>query len=331
MPPPIALVTETEYRRAESTFSTAANVRCIPVPGAEAALCDAIREHGARFVVVGSVPYQGPLYATLPAGGVIARFGVGYDSIDRQQATAAGLLCTNTPDVLQQSVAELTMVMIGAAARHFTAAATTTKAGQWAPRQGTELEGKTLTLVGCGAIARAVARIAAAGYGMRVIGFKRSAHHGAPDEHFSKMTDDFASAVRAADFVSLHIPSSPENVRFVSRERLAMMRPEAWIVNTARGAVVDEAALYDALAGNRLGGAALDVFEREPYQPVEPARDLRTLPNVILVPHIGSNTAEANRRMALRALRNVALADAGDLAAMDVINPDVLAPGRRTS
>jgi len=138
------------------------------------------------------------------------------------------------------------------------------------------------------------------------------------------MTTDFAEAVGEADFVSLHIPGSPENARFINAERQALMPPRAWLVNTARGAVVDELALYDALAGGRLAGAALDVFAREPYQPADPDHDLRTLENVIAVPHIGSNTVEANRRMALRALRNVRLAIEGDLSSLDLLNPDIL-------
>jgi phosphoglycerate dehydrogenase-like enzyme len=320
--PHLVLVTETEFKRAHSTFSSTPGVECRVVPAAEDALSEAVIEHKARAVVVGSSPYRGRIYAALGPGGVLARFGVGYDNVDLAKATEAGVLCTNTPDVLQQSVAELTMTMIGAAARHVFALATAVQGGSWSPREGTELEGRTLALIGCGAIAQAVARIASAGFGMRVVGYARSARP-AP-EHVAAVTTDFTEAVRGADFVSLHIPSSPENVRFLSRERLAQLDPGAWLVNTARGAVVDEAALFDALTGGRLAGAALDVFEREPYQPVDAAHDLRTLPNVILVPHIGSNTAAANRRMALRALRNARLGLEGDLAAMDVINPDVL-------
>src|SRR5690349_18719970 len=113
--PHLVLVTETEFRRAQSTFSSTEGFDCRIVPGAEDALCDAVLEHGARAVVVGSSPYRGRLYTTLGPGGVLARFGVGYDNVDLAKATAAGVLCTNTPDVLQQSVAELTMTMIGAA------------------------------------------------------------------------------------------------------------------------------------------------------------------------------------------------------------------------
>ena len=131
---------------------------------------------------------------------------------------------------------------------------------------------------------------------------------------------DAATAVRDADFVSLHMPAKPENVKFVNSERLAKMNPRAWLVNTARGAVVDEAALYDALKYGGIAGAALDVFAKEPYVPTEGSADLRSLPNVILTPHVGSNTIESNRRMAERALQNVRYAVAGDLDRLDLVN-----------
>ena len=117
----------------------------------------------------------------------------------------------------------------------------------------------------------------------------------------------------------------PANAHFINRERLALFQPHAWLINTARGAVVDEVALYDALVEQRLGGAALDVFDREPYQPVDPRRDLRTLPNVILTPHVGSTTPEANRGMAERAVQNIVWAEEKAFARMDLLNPDVLA------
>ena len=325
MPDPLVVVTAPEYRRGESVFSSTPGLRCVVASPAEDALVEAIAANGARHAVVGSVRYRERLYTSLPRGAVLARFGVGHDSIDKERATAAGLLCTNTPDVLQQSVAELTMFMIGAAARHLLVVANALGEGSWAPRQGLELQGKTLAIVGCGAIGAAVARIASAGFGMRVVGYsRRKPITGAGRDHFESITDDFSAAVRQADFVSLHIPGTPENETFVDAGRLALLQEHAWLINTARGSVVDEAALYDALAARRLAGAALDVFQREPYQPIDAGRDLRTLPNVIAIPHIGSNTAEANRRMAQRALRNIQLAEAGDVAAMDLLNPEVL-------
>jgi phosphoglycerate dehydrogenase-like enzyme len=324
---PLVLVTEPEYRRGEPVFASTTDLRCAPTAPDEQSFCQAITKQGPRFVIVGSVPYGDRLYASMPRGGVIARFGVGHDTIDKVKATQAGLLCTNTPDVLQQSVAELTMVMIGTAARHLIPMANDMRDGKWVQRQGTELQGKTLTIVGCGTIGQAVARIAAVGYGMHVVGYrrKRHMHSSGKLEYFDSMTDDFATAVAHADFVSLHIPASGANKRFLDQNRLAMLPPRAWLINTARGIVVDETPLFDALQRGRLAGAALDVFEREPYEPAAKDRDLRKLPNVILVPHVGSHTVDANRRMAQRAVRNIRLAYAGDIPAMDLLNREVLA------
>jgi phosphoglycerate dehydrogenase-like enzyme len=323
--PPVIVVTEPEYRRGEPVFAASIRLTCIAAPPAEDDLVEAIQRSGARHAVVGSVPYQGRLYQALPRGSVLARYGVGHDSIDKTKATEAGLLCTNTPDVLHQSVAELTMLMIAAAARHFLHIAVEMREGRWSPRQGVELQKKTLAIVGCGEIGRTVARIADAGYSMRVVGYRRRpGPNRVGAEHFTSITTDFADAVGEADFVSLHIPGTPGNAHFIDAERLALLPARAWLINTARGAVVDEMALFDALARGHLAGAVLDVFEREPYEPRDAAHDLRSLPNVILVPHVGSNTAEANSRMAARALRNIQLAEAGDVARMDLINPEVL-------
>jgi phosphoglycerate dehydrogenase-like enzyme len=330
MPRPLVLVTEPEYRRGEAVFGTATDLECMSSPSAEEALADAVRTAGARYVVVGGSAYRDRIYTALPRGGVLARYGVGHETVDKIKATAAGIFCTNTPDVLHQSVAELTLSMIAAAARHLLGVATGVIDGKWSPRQGVELQGKTLAIIGCGVIGRTVARIARAGFDMRVLGYRRRAAAPAEsDRLFDLLSEDFGTVVRDADFVSLHIPGSPENARFIDRDRLRLCPARAWLINTARGVVVDEAALYDALVGNRLAGAALDVFEREPYEPADPARDLRTLPQVIMLPHIGSNTAEANARMAERALRNIRLAMAGNVSAMDLLNPDVLTTERR--
>jgi phosphoglycerate dehydrogenase-like enzyme len=326
MPPSIVLVTEPEYRRAERVFSTATTVKCVIGPPDEEPLAKAIAAAGARHAVVGGRPYRGPLYSAIAPGNVIARFGVGHDGIDKKKATEAGVLCTNTPSVLDQSVAELTFLLISSAARYLPMVAGDMRAGNWAPKEGTELRGKTLTMIGVGRIGRAVARIARRGYDMRVVGYHRpgSASAAPARADFDVLTDDLAMALGEADFVSLLIPAAPENAHFINRERLAQLRPHAWLINTARGMVVDESALYDALAVGRLRGAALDVFDREPYVPVDPARDLRTLPNVILTPHVGSHTPEANGRMAARALQNIVLSEAKDFARMDLLNPEVV-------
>jgi glyoxylate reductase len=323
--PTIVLVTEPEFRRAEDVFESADGVRCIAVPADESALARAILDLGARYVIVGSVRYSSELYGALPRGGVIARFGVGHDGIDTEKATKAGLLCTNTPGVLDESVAEHAVLLMLAASRHFPKLTDDMRQGTWAlGPAGAELRGKTLAVIGSGRIGQATARIASRGFGMRAIGCRRSAPASGVASDFESVTTDFSVAVHDADYVSLHLTADAGNLRFLNRERLSMIPARAWLINTARGAVVDEQALYDALAGEYLAGAALDVFDREPYVPADPARDLRALPNVILTPHVGSHTREANRLMATRALQNILRAEARDFGAMDLLNPEVL-------
>ena len=325
---PKVLVTESEYRKAEACFVSALGLECRRAPDREADLVSAIQEAHASHVVVGTQTYAGALYEALPAGGVIARFGVGHDGIDKTRATAAGLLCTNTPGVLNQSVAEHTILLMAAGARTLVSAATSVAQGVWDPVTGAELHGKTLAIIGCGAIGRCVARIASLGYGMQVVGCSR------PDlpppaalEHFRVVTNDFSTAVHDADFVSLHMTASRDNAHFINRARLASLGTRTWLINTARGSIVDEGALIEALVSRRLAGAALDVFACEPYAPADGNRDLRSLANVILTPHIGSNTVEANSRMAESALRNIVLAEARAFRQMDLLNPEVLRRG----
>jgi phosphoglycerate dehydrogenase-like enzyme len=319
------LVTESEYRKAEVLFVSAPGLKCVRAPDAEVDLASAIREAHASYVIVGPRTYSGPLYETLPAGGVIARFGVGHDGIDKVKATAAGLLCTNTPGVLNQSVAEHTMLLIGAAARRLIALSTSMAQRMWEPAMGEELQGKTVAIIGCGGIGRSVARIASLGYGMRVVGCSRpDAPPPAGLQYFDEVTNDFRTAARNADFVSLHMSACRDNLQWLDRERLTALGASSWLINTARGSMIDEAALFAALVQRRLAGAALDVFAREPYAPDQGGADLRSLPNVILTPHVGSDTVAANRRIAERALQNIVLAEGRAYARMDLVNPEVL-------
>jgi len=320
---PVVVVTEAEYRRGERVYGSPAAARCVAAPAAEDLLVQAVKQTGARHAIVGNVKYERALYESLPRGSVVARMGVGYDGINLPRATESGIVCTNTPGALDQSVAELTMLFICAASRHFPRTANETRHGAWTLYEGQEVAGKTLAVIGSGRIGTSIARIASAGFGMRVIGSRRT-RPDVIDPAFERVTADFGDAVRTADFVSLNLPASPENIQFLNRDRLAAIPAHAWLINTARGAVVDEIALFDALVQERIAGAALDVYQREPYEPLDSARDLRTLPNVILAPHIGSHTVEANRRMAERALANVIFGEARNYPAMDVLNRDVL-------
>jgi phosphoglycerate dehydrogenase-like enzyme len=326
MPEIVVAVTEFQYQKGKSVFAAAPGLRCLPVPPAEPELAEAIRASGARHAIVGANFYRDGLYQSIPRGGVLSRYGVGHENIDKSKATQAGIFCTYTPGVLSDSVAEHTLLVMAAAARHLPTFTAAMRSGQWSPVGGAELKGKTLVIVGAGAIGRAVARIAAFGFGMRVLGVEIAPRP--PYEGFESVSGDFDAAVAQADYVSLHIPGDAANANYLNADRLSRLPSHVWLINTARGSVVDEAALFDALSAARIRGAALDVFQHEPYRPVDEARDLRKLDNAILTPHVASNTADANRRVAERALRNIRLAEAGDFAAMDLLNREVLDPKR---
>lgn len=302
------LVTELEFRKAEEVFREAKEVRCEPAPGDEAALADAVAAHGARAVIVGVAPYRGPLYEALGKknGAIIARFGVGHDSIDKALARQHGTVVTNTPGVLDESVAEHTIWLMGCLARRVAGLDARMRAGEFSGQTGVEVHGKTLGILGLGNIGRRVAAMAHFGFGMKVIACGRRADAERLAEcGIERYTEHPEEVFRQCDILSVHLRSDAGTRHFLNAERLSWLQPGAQLINTARGAVLDESALFDALAGGRLAGAALDVFEHEPYEPVQPDKDLRTLGNVVLTPHIGSNTREANARMAETALANV--------------------------
>ncbi len=238
---------------------------------------------------------------------ILANFGVGFNNIDITAAKGRGLVVTNTPDVLTDDTADdavMLMLMVarraGEGERHVRSGAWT----GWRPTHmlGTKVGGKTLGLIGLGRIARAVARRARFGFGMRVL-----YHDPYPPppavaaELGAEARDTVEEVLREADFVSLHCPATPETRHLINAQRLALMKPTAFLINTARGDVVDEAALVAALKQGRIAGAALDVYEREPQ--VTP--DLLAMENVVLLPHLGSATQETRVAMGLRAFENL--------------------------
>jgi lactate dehydrogenase-like 2-hydroxyacid dehydrogenase len=244
---------------------------------------------------------------------LLANFGVGFNNIDVAAAKARGLAVSNTPDVLTDATADLTITLLlmvsrraGEGERHLRAGAWT----GWRPTHmlGTQVAGKTLGLVGMGRIARAVAQRAHHGFGMRIIfhdPYPPSAEVAA--SLGAEPRERLEDVLSEADFVSLHCPATPETRHLMNRERLALMRPEAYLVNTARGDVVDESALAEVLQARRIAGAGLDVFEREP----QVTEALLALENVVLLPHLGSATTETRVAMGMRALENLRLFFAG--------------------
>jgi lactate dehydrogenase-like 2-hydroxyacid dehydrogenase len=244
---------------------------------------------------------------------IIANFGVGFNHIDVNAAKARGLAVSNTPDVLTDATADTAMTLLlmvarraGEGERHVRAKAWT----GWRPTHmlGTQVTGKTLGLVGMGRIARAVARRAHHGFGMKVI--FHDPYPPSPQEAAALGAEPVGSldeVFARADFVSLHCPATPETRHLVNAGRLQQMKKGAFLINTARGDVVDEAALVQALKAGTIAGAGLDVFEREPVV----TEDLLAMENVVLLPHLGSATRETRIAMGMRAIENLRLYFAG--------------------
>ncbi len=231
---------------------------------------------------------------------MIANVAVGYNNIDIPYARSKGIAVTNTPDVLTESVADFTWALILAITRRVSEGERLTRSGQWKgwaldQLLGMELRGKQLGLIGVGRIGRAVAARAAA-FGMRVAYTTRR-----PIDFPDAEPMSLDRLLVSSDVVSLHVPLTPETIHLIDKKALARMKRSAYLINTARGPVIDEEALGWALQHHLLAGAALDVYEKEPA--IHP--DLMGLDNVLLAPHIGSATTETRTAMADLAVENV--------------------------
>ncbi|HSJ63717.1 MAG TPA: D-glycerate dehydrogenase [Gemmatimonadaceae bacterium] len=246
---------------------------------------------------------------------ILANFGVGVNHIDLDAARSRGIVVTNTPDVLTDDTADLAIALMLMVARRLGEGERELRDGRWAGWRPTHLMGRTLRgmrlgIIGYGRIGRAVAERATRAFGMRVryVSGSRS-RPPAPDESgLAEPAESLEALLAESDIVSLHCPLTPETHHLMNSERLALMRREAILINTARGPVVDEAALVAALRAGRLFGAGLDVYEREPAVPDE----LRAMENVVLLPHLGSATMETRVAMGMRAVDNLTACLAGD-------------------
>ena len=249
---------------------------------------------------------------------MISILGTGTDNVDLEAATRRGVVVTNTPGVGAPSVAELALGLMLAVARAIPLSDRRLRDGAWQHVEGPELAGKTLGLLGLGLIGQRVARIGQ-GLGMRVVGwsFRRDPERAAACGVELVERDDL---FRQADVVSIHLRNSPEARDFVGRRELALMKPGAILINTARGALVDQGALAEALRDGRLAGAGLDVYPQEPLPPE--ANPFRDLDNVVLTPHAGAVTREANARSRKMPVDNIIAFLEG--RPEHVVNPAVL-------
>ncbi len=244
--------------------------------------------------------------SSLPKLKVIANYAVGYNNIDIEEAKRRKIRVTNTPGALTDATADLTMALLLATSRRIVEGDRLVREHKfegWKPGllKGPALKGKILGIIGMGRIGKAVAGRAKA-FGMNILYHNRKPLLQSEEEELCVKHVSLEELLKSSDFISLHVPLMGETYHLLNEKRPSLLKPEAIIINTSRGAVIDEKALIKALKDGKIAGAGLDVYEEEPFVPQE----LIDLPNVVLLPHLGSATNEARREMAIMVGRNVA-------------------------
>ncbi|MGD0922839.1 MAG: D-glycerate dehydrogenase [Terriglobia bacterium] len=318
---PKAFVTRPLPAAALGRLASRCEVAVHPEDGAlqPAQLGAACRDVEGLLVVGGRVNEE--VLKDAPRLRVVANCGVGYDNIDVAACTARGIVVTNTPGVLTDTTADLAFALLMAVARRVVEGDRLVREGrwQWSMLWGADIHHQTLGLYGFGRIGQALAR-RGRGFEMRVIYHDVQRAGAEIERELAAQFVDQETLLRESDFLSLHVPLTPETHHLIGARELTLMKPFAFLINTARGKVVDEEALVEALKSHRIAGAGLDVFEHEPHLHPELAK----LENVVLLPHLGSATAETRLKMALLAVENL-------LAALDgrrppnIVNPEVYA------
>jgi D-3-phosphoglycerate dehydrogenase len=280
---------------------------------------------GIDGVIAGSDPFTSTVLRSAGQLKVIARTGVGYDAIDLAAASEAGVAVCNVPGVNRRSVAELAIAFMLMSGRRIAPNMHDVRDGGWTRQGGRELGTATLGIVGLGAIGKTVAKLAH-GFGMTVV-----AHDPWWDAGFAEAQNiarrSLDELLAESDFVSLHIALTDDTHHLIDAQALARMKPTAHLINTARGPIIDEAALIEALCANRIAGAALDVVEHEPLPADSP---LRSLTNVILTAHIGGATEEARNRSGVAAAQSV-ISLLRDGVPLNVVNPSFAAAAGRAA
>jgi D-3-phosphoglycerate dehydrogenase len=270
--------------------------------------------------IAGTEPYTERVFAAAPQLKVVARSGVGYDAIDVAAATRHRVAIAMGFGANHNAVADFAFSLMAALASKLIPYHALVADGRWQRSAHMPLWEATAGIIGLGRIGQALAR-RCRGFEMRVLAYDVLPDAGFARQHGVELVD-LATLFAAADFVSVHAPHTAETHKIVNRERIALMKPTAFLVNTARGGLVDEGALAEALRDRRIAGAGLDVFEIEPLPPQSPLRDL---PNVVMTPHCAGSNLDAIAAMADRCVDNVlALLEDRDPGADYVLNPEVI-------
>jgi D-3-phosphoglycerate dehydrogenase len=296
---PKVLVTETIHRVGWDALASATDAVAWPGPEQQP-LMEAVGDAQAILVRVVKLPPE--VIQAARQVKVIAKHGVGYDNINIPAATASGVIVTNTPLANSTSVAEHALALLLAVARRIGESDRDLTLKQLRPQkvyQGIELSGKVLGIIGLGSAGSRLAGMAGQGFGMRVLGFDP---YKEPWPEGVERCRELDPLLAQADFISIHVPLTRETRNLIGKTALPKMKPTCILVNTARGGIVDEAALAEAVKAGRLAGAGLDVVEDEPLRPDHP---LAGLPNIILTPHVAGVTEEAMMNMARTAAEDI--------------------------
>lgn len=272
-------------------------------PLTEDQAAQALADYDAIMPTLGD-GFTAAAFAQKPRCRILANFGAGYNHIDIAAATAAGVVVTNTPDVVTDATADIAVMLMLMCLRRASEGERILRAGQWTgwnPTQllGGHLTGRTVGIVGMGRIGQAIARRCHFGFGMQVVFFNRSTLTGL--DLPARQIPDLDTMLDLADVAVLAVPGGAGTRHLIGARQLAALGPQSYLVNIARGDVVDEAALVDALNLGQIAGAGLDVYEREPLVP----QALLDAPNATLLPHLGTATDDTRTAMALRALDNL--------------------------
>lgn len=280
---------------------------------------------GVAASLAGSEPYTRRVIESCPQLRIIARNGVGYDAVDIAAANERGVAVTITPGANHESVAEHAFALMLTVARSIIPQHSAICAGRWQRDIGFPLRGRTLGLVGLGRVGQAVA-VRAKAFQMRVLAHEPFPDHDFADRHQIALTS-LEELLSESDFVSLHLPFTKESQHLIDGRRLGLMKPTAFLINTARGGLIDEDALLRALRENKLAGAGLDVLADEPPPPDHP---LLKLKNVVCTAHTGGVDLQARDDMALLAAEAIAAVSRGQWSAAHVVNPECRAAFRWT-
>lgn len=272
---------------------------------------------GVQASIAGSEPYTRRVIAANPQLRVIARAGVGYDAVDVAAATEHGIAVTITPGTNQDAVAEHTFTLILALAKGLIPQHLATKEGKW-PRSATlPLRGRTLGILGLGRIGKAVA-LRGIAFGMHILAYEPLPDKAFVEQHGIRL-GALDAVIAESDYVTVHVPLMPESKYLINKRTLALMKPTAFLINTARGPLVNEADIYEALKAGKIAGAGLDVFEQEPPGKI-PIFDLD---NVVVTPHAAGVDLQSRDDMALSSAQSIVALSAGGWPAAAIVNPEV--------